>query len=416
MNILFDGDILSNYGSGNFARSGIFFVASSLLKEFCDLNETNITVYCSVEKKDLVEEYLLSNQLKLDIKTLFNLPHRRFINWYEKKSENRVEKGLKPLRGIGKLKSCCEALDKLWAYIEANFFREYDVFFSPCEAAPYAIERSGIPIYTIIHDLIPIVTEEFPVKKGYWLYDVLTQVSPEKNYFCISNCTKIDFLKHCPCADPRHVRVVYNGYSPSRVELKETEAKQIIQNVGLKWKCYILILGNVVPHKNVERQINAGIHFIKESGLNDFRIAIVGSCGNPNEILERAQVQNDDRKYLVFCGYVPDIHIRAYYCGAFCLSFTSLYEGFGLPALEAMADGCPVVTSNTSSLPEVVGDAAICISPLDTDAHGAAYTALLNDKKLRNEIIDRGKERVKMFSWEQTARQMMDGMKNDRTI
>jgi glycosyltransferase involved in cell wall biosynthesis len=306
-------------------------------------------------------------------------------------------------------------LDKLLVAFDARSFHNYDVFFSPCEAAPYAIEKSGLPIYIIIHDLIPIVTGEFPVGEGYWLYDVLKQVSPEKHYFCISNCTKQDFLKYCSAANPKHVKVTYNGYEPKNKILKE-EAKKIIHNAGLVWKRYILILGNVVPHKNVERQINASVRFIKKTGLADFKIAIVGSVEKKEEVLERAQVSNGDRDYIVFCGYVPDDHIEAFYTGAFCLSFTSLYEGFGLPALEAMSKGCPVITSNTSSLPEVVGNAAICIPSEDVNAHIEAYTRLLNDQELGNKLIERGKERATEFRWDMTAQQMIDEMKNGRTL
>jgi glycosyltransferase involved in cell wall biosynthesis len=260
------------------------------------------------------------------------------------------------------------------------------------------------------------VTGEFPVAKGYWLYDIMQQVSREKYYFCISQCTKRDFLKYCHKADPEKVRVVYNGYTASAKAPEREQTEQIIKAAGLVQKRYILILGNVVPHKNVNRQLRAGVRFIRQRGLSDFQIAVVGSCNDPEEILQSAKIAREDRSLIVFCGYVPDAHIRAYYGGAFCLSFTSLYEGFGLPALEAMQDGCPVVTSNTSALPEVVGDAALCIPPADEEAHIEAYTRLWKDEKLREELIRRGKERVKQFTWERTAKQMMDGMKNDRTV
>lgn len=412
MNILFCGDIFSNFESKTSSRSGIFFVASSLLKEFCSMDDIRVTVYCSPDKKAAVKRYLQSDFPGLVAETLRPLPHRSFLSWFETINKGRLEKGLAPIKGRGKMGRACKVLDRFFVKGDLKHFRDYDVFFSPCEAAPYVIEKAGIPIYTVIHDLIPIITGEFHVGNGYWLYDVLQQVSPEKNYFCISNCTRRDFLHYCPNADPEHVRVIYNGFDPRKEELEKEEMLQIIQSKGLLWKGYILILGNVVPHKNVERQMNAGVRFIKGSGMTDYRIAIVGGCNDTEEILQKAQIAADDRKYIVFCGYVPDAHIKAYYQGAFCLSFTSYYEGFGLPALEAMNEGCPVVTSNTSSLPEVVGDAAICISPEDSDAHVEAYMRLLNDKDFRNQIIERGRERVKQFSWENTAKQMIDEMKN----
>lgn len=416
MNILFCGDIFSNYESKTSSRSGIFFVASALLKEFCSMEDVHITVYCSPQKKAAVERYINSFFPGIEIVTLRPLPHRSFWNRLDTVNRKRLGKGLGPIKGTGKINYMFDILDSHFAAWDKKLFQNYDAFFSPCEAAPHAVEKAGIPIYTIIHDLIPVVTGEFKISKGYWLYDVMDQVTPDKFYFCISDCTRRDFLRYCPKADPGHIRVVYNGFEAREDDLNEEEVLQIISSAGLLWKRYILILGNVVPHKNIERQINSGIRFIKESGATDFRVAIVGSCNDAELILQRAQISPEERKYIVFCGYVPDEHVRAYYKGAFCLSFTSLYEGFGLPALEAMNEGCPVVTSNNSSLPEVVGDAAICISPEDAYAHVKAYLKLLNDEDLRNDLIMKGKERVKQFSWEHAARQLMDGMKNDKAV
>ncbi len=412
MRLLFNGDIFSNYKSADFKRSGIYFVAYALLKEFCKTEDLSVTVYCSHEKKQALKDFKEYSRLDFDIKTFRSLPHRLIKTRLIKCNEKREGKGLEPLRGTWRLYNCFEFLDRIFANADAKEFRRYDLCFSPCDSTPYAIERSGIPIYTVIHDLIPIITGEFPIGKGYWLYDVLRSVSPEKYYFCISECTRNDFLKHCPEADPEHVKVVYNGYVPREAGLKKAEAEAVIGTNGLKWKRYILILGTVVPHKNVERQIRAGIRFIKEKGLSDFKIAIVGSCNNTEEFLDKADISTDDRKFVAFCGYVSDEHIQAYYKGAFCLSFTSLYEGFGLPTLEAMMEGCPVVTSNTSSLPEVVGDAAICIPPEDEDAHVEAYSRLLADTDLVKELTKRGKDRVKMFTWNKAAKQMMDVMRN----
>ena len=416
MRLLFCGDIFSNFECGTSFRSGIFFVASALLDEFCRMKDTEVTVYADTEKKDAVERFLQIGHPDLSVTTVRKLLHRKLRHYLRMQNAKREKKGKRHLIGSGKLIRLCDMMDGLTASEDATAFKSYDAFFSPCEATPPAIEKAGIPAYTIIHDLIPIVTGEFPVGKGYWLYDVLQQVSPEKFYFCISKCTKTDFLDYCPKADPAHIRVIYMGYAPKAEAVTEGEAYRIIEDAGLSWKQYLLILGNVVPHKNVERQIRSGVRFIKECALTDYRVAVVGSCNDPDKILESAKIAQEDRGLVIFCGYVPDAHIGAYYKGAFCLSFTSLYEGFGLPVLEAMNEGCPVITSNTSSLPEVAGDAAVLIPPRDEEEHVKAYNRLLKDPTLRESLIARGKERVRRFSWNQTAKQMMDGMKHDRAV
>ena len=416
MKLLFSGDIFSNFECGTSGRSGIFFVASALLDEFCRMEDTEVTVYVSVENKEAVERFLHLANPELSVTTVRKSLHSKLRYFVKKLNEKRTKKGKRPVRGSGQLIRMCDKMDRLRAGWDAATFKDYDAFLSPCEAAPLAIEKAGVPIYTIIHDLIPIVADEFPVRRGYWLYDVLDRVSPEKYYFCISECTKRDFLEHCPKADPSHIRVIYNGYAPKTEEVAEEESHSIIENAGLSWEKYLLILGNVVPHKNVERQIRSGVRFIKECSLTDYRVAVVGSCKNPDKILESAEIAQEDRHLVNFCGYVPDSHIGAYYKGAFCLSFTSLYEGFGLPVLEAMNEGCPVVTSNTSSLPEVAGDAALLISPTDEEEHIKAYKRLLKEPSLRESLVARGKDRVTHFRWDRTAKQMMDGMKHDRTV
>lgn len=415
MRLLFCGDIFSNFECGTSARSGIFFVASALLDEFCKMEDTEVTVYTSFEKKDAVERFLQISHPKLSVTAVRALSHRKLKSYLRTQNTEREKNGKRKIRGSGRLIHLCDMMDGLMAGQDAETFKSYDVFFSPCEAASPAIEKTGIPIYTVIHDLIPIVTGEFVVGKGYWFYDVLKRVSPEKYYFCISECTKRDFLEYCPKADPDHIRVAYNGFAPKDKKVTEEEAQHIIEDVGLSWKQYVLILGSVVPHKNVERQIRAGVRFIRECELSGYHVAVVGSCNDPDKILKNTKICEEDRSLVIFCGYVPDSHIGAYYKGAFCLSFTSLYEGFGLPALEAMNEGCPVVTSNTSSLPEVTGDAAVLISPEDEEEHIKAYKRLLKDTTFRESLIVRGKERVTHFRWDQTAKQMMDGMKYDRT-
>ena len=416
MKLLFYGNILSNFECSSSFRSGIFFVASALLDEFCRMEDTEVTVYADIEKKDAVERFLQIGHPEISVKTVRLLPHRKLRRYLRTQNAKRDKIGKRHLRGSGRLINLLNMLDCITVGGDEKIFKDYDAFFSPCEATPPAIKKAGIPVYTIIHDLIPIVTGEFPVRKGYWFYDVLQQVSPEKFYFCISECTKKDFLEYCPKADPSHIRVIYNGYAPKEEAVTEVEAQRIIESAGLSWKKYLLILGNVVPHKNVERQIRSGVRFIKECALTDYRVAVVGSCKDPDKILESAKIAQEDRRLVVFCGYVPDAHIGAYYKGAFCLSFTSLYEGFGLPVVEAMNEGCPVVTSNTTSLPEVAGDAAVLIPPEDDEEHVKAYTRLLKDPTLRESLIARGKERVTHFRWDKTAKQMMDGMKHDRTV
>ncbi len=113
-------------------------------------------------------------------------------------------------------------------------------------------------------------------------------------------------------------------------------------------------------------------------------------------------------KDVIFIDYIPEVDLAYYYCSAALLVYPSLYEGFGLPPLEAMACGCPVVTTNTSSLPEVVGEAGIMVNPYDTRSLVQAMRRVLTDDKLRDNMVRKGLEHARQFSWEKAARQTME--------
>ena len=164
---------------------------------------------------------------------------------------------------------------------------------------------------------------------------------------------------------------------------------------------FILYVGALTKRKNIPALINAYYHLKKER--MEHKLVIVGKTTlGSDEILETVkemQLQNE----VLFPGYVPDEDLPAMYNAAALFVFPSLFEGFGFPPLEAMACGTPVISSNTTSLPEIVGDAGIMVSPNDiTELTRAMYEVLTNND-LRRSLIDKGLNRVKMFSWENTV-------------
>ena len=145
--------------------------------------------------------------------------------------------------------------------------------------------------------------------------------------------------------------------------------------------------------------------------LPELRLVKAGACGR-SESYRRDTISKLDSlgitRDVIFLDHIPEIELAHYYSSATLLAYPSLYEGFGFPPLEAMACGCPVVTSNTSSLPEVVGDAAITVNPYDTDSLAEAMRRVLTDNKLRDDMIRKGLEQSKKFSWEKTAEQTLE--------
>ncbi|MFX0201031.1 MAG: glycosyltransferase family 4 protein [Candidatus Hodarchaeota archaeon] len=170
---------------------------------------------------------------------------------------------------------------------------------------------------------------------------------------------------------------------------------------------YILYLGNLEPRKNLPTLLAA--HRSLPRNLRDrYPLVIAGAMAwHANEIKKALYLfQKDER--LILTGYVPQALLPDLYRGASLFVYPSLYEGFGLPVLEAMASGVPLVASNTTSLPEVVGDAGALVDPYDINELREAMVKLLNDEKLRNETSEKGLERAKLFSWEKCAQKTLE--------
>jgi len=172
---------------------------------------------------------------------------------------------------------------------------------------------------------------------------------------------------------------------------------------------YILYVGSERPRKNLGRLFEAFAELRPE--FADLKLVKVGPVGR-----SRTYRQDTMRKLdclaikddVVFVDYVQESDLASYYASAELLAYPSFYEGFGLPPLEAMCSGCPVVTSNTSSLPEVVGDAGIMVSPTDTSGWVEAMRRVLTNRELRDEMVRKGLEQAKQFSWDRTAQQTLE--------
>jgi glycosyltransferase involved in cell wall biosynthesis len=144
----------------------------------------------------------------------------------------------------------------------------------------------------------------------------------------------------------------------------------------------------------------------------DFRLVIVGKKGwLYDEVFEKVKIMKLEDK-VIFTDHIADEELVGYYSSAFCLTLPSLYEGFGIPVLEAMSYNCPVIASFSSSLPEIGGEACLYFDPKNSDDLLEKFNILLSDIKLRKELILKGKQRIKDFSWEKCGRETLEVIKN----
>ena len=230
--------------------------------------------------------------------------------------------------------------------------------------------------------------------------------------FAVSNFTKgeIERLFDIPSG---RIEVVYNAIDERFLHgHADTADRELIAQRYQVTYPFLLYAGRVSPHKNVVRMIEAfsalKAELEKDEAYPDLKLIIIGDdlSGNPDlrRTVVRGGVQNDVR----FLGFIPIEALRIFYDEAKIFVFPSLYEGFGLPPLEAMAHGTPVVTSNASSLPEVVGNAAVLVNPENIFEIMRALRRVLTDQALRDRMKERGYKQAAKFSWEISVRRVLD--------
>ena len=170
---------------------------------------------------------------------------------------------------------------------------------------------------------------------------------------------------------------------------------------------FVLYVGNIKPHKNLERLIEA-FAIARSGGPDDLRLVMIGDEISKYPALRQSVHRHRLDKHVRFFGFQPAATLVAFYRMARAFVFPSLYEGFGLPPLEAMANLTPVVTSNISSMPEVAGDAALLVDPHDPRAIADGIHRAVTDEALRADLIERGRRRAAAFSWREAAVRTLD--------
>lgn len=265
---------------------------------------------------------------------------------------------------------------------------------------PYA---PGVPTLLTVYDLIPLLFPQQSTPRARLFIRLATRLAlhAAARVIAISNATRRDYLVHFRVA-PERIQTIPLAADPAfRPQTAEVTARVRAQ-YGLPDR-YLLYLGSNKPHKNLVRLVEAWGMLQPQS----LPLVIAGAWDPrypaPRQRAEALGLGNS----ILWLGPVAEADLPAIYSNALLFTFPSLYEGFGLPVLEAMACGTPVVCSNASSLPEVVGDAALLADPLDTDALAAAIAHALRDESLRQELRARGLARARLFTWEATARQTL---------
>jgi glycosyltransferase involved in cell wall biosynthesis len=266
---------------------------------------------------------------------------------------------------------------------------------------PEGILGCPVPQVTVVHDLLPLFfPAEYPRQQYYFGFLVPRVLQASRIVVADSESTRRNIVRYFGLP-PGNVRVIYPGYDAGAYFCDRVHPSHSRHE-----EPYLLYVGNLLPHKNLLRLLDA-LAILRRR--RPCRLIIRGE-GRPayvQAVAERVETLGLTGA-VVFVGYTGESVLRDLYVHAACLVLPSLSEGFGLPVLEAMACGTPVVVANTSSLPEVVGDAALQVDPNDAVALADALFRVLTDPALREDLRQRGLRRVEAFGWRRTAMELSD--------
>lgn len=303
-------------------------------------------------------------------------------------SDMTVVKPARPLQGsIGHLWEQCVLPTKVGG----------GLLWSPSNTGPLAVHSQVVSI----HDVAALDHPEWMTKKFSAWYRYLTPklVARVKRVITCSEFTKKRILHHCPGVAEK-ISVIYLGADKVFRPVSPVDVAAAVYELQLPSTQYILALGSLEPRKNLKNLLDA---WRAMQGTVDSNVWLVlaGAKGKAAIFANGAVGELPPRVYLT--GHVADRLLPALYAGAICSAYVSLYEGFGLPALEAMSCGTPMLTSNSTSLPEVVGDAALTVPPTDVNAIASGLLRIVGNSHLRAQMREKGLQRAALFSWERAA-------------
>lgn len=299
---------------------------------------------------------------------------------------------------------------KLWTqiglplYLFTHFPRP-QVFFSPTHYAPrFSPIATAISIMDVSYLHFP---ELFAKKDLYQLINwTAYSAKAAKRVFTISEASKNDILRAYG-KSPKDVVVTYPGIKSGKTMDKQLDKKELEEKFGISGN-YILFVGTLQPRKNIEKLIEAFSTLLEKKENKDIELVIVGKKGWLYEPILEAPKKFGITHAVKFLEFVDDAELPSLYKNAVMFVLPSLYEGFGLPVVEAMKYGTPVITSNVSSLPEAGGNACLYVNPEDTKDIAGKMQELLGNPKLRSSLIKKGYEHIKKFSWEKAAKETLD--------
>lgn len=427
MKILFDATELSYFLEESGHRAGVFFVALNLFRELKKRKDVELVFYCNFKRyyflKEVIEKVeefqgieLLKENSRINL-VFAKLNYLSNLKWIVMPLA-RLK--LSPFAPCGRGNGGCitrkaihnistklkYGILSITRYYENIFYRQnkknieqlknFEIYFSPFSApSDEILDSKHLKRFRMIHDIIPILEAgKVPTNKRLWCYRIYNTINKNDFYVTNSECTRKDVLKYFNLNE-ENIKTTLLGADNYFKPLKDTKEK------------YIFSLCTLGKRKNLIFAIKNFFKFIEKNKIDDLKLVLAGGVWDKFKKELIKTIGNFDQSKIEVLGYVKDEELPNLYSNALMFIYPSLYEGFGLPVLEAMKCGCPVITSNVSSLPEVIGQAGIQINPENDEELIKAYEKFYYDNFFRELCIERGLIRAKNFSWEKCASELL---------
>jgi glycosyltransferase involved in cell wall biosynthesis len=417
MKVLYDISILGNGLRYSSCRTGIFRAVESTLLALADQHDCQLSLTAGQVDGSKLER-LLNYQYALQYWQAS--PQLRVIDFPHSPFRSQINKLIRQtgLESKNRTRKLLYATSLLWtnsrtkeAMSAADIYHQTAFPLSDVEFGTKPVAR-----VTNLFDMTPLIVPQLYAPSGQVpqrFTKYLDSLKQSDWVICCSESTRSDFLNYIS-HPPERVHVAYLGADKSIFFKCSDEA--LISRVKQKFKIpdgpYILSLCALEPRKNMHRLISAFTLLIQQERLRHINLVLAG----PAVWLEKSLLEQIEkstvRNQIIFAGFVGDKDLAPLYSGASLFVYPSLYEGFGLPIVESMLCGTPVIAGNNSSMPEIVGDAGLLINAEDTEELSEKMSWVLNDSELRSRLSETSLRQGELFTWQQTAAQTMAVYKN----
>lgn len=395
--VILDADVIADFYKDN--RTGIFRVTFELFKKLSGHKGvqtfySHLALFNGETSVQELDDFFIRNHV--EIQAVNNRKRRAFLPFRKEKLFRYLYKKL----GIYNYKNIHHQV----------LFEEAEIFHSFYYPINNEINKySHLKKVITIHDLIPILFPDLHFTAEL-IKEIIKSIGTDGFAVCVSESTKRDLLAYAPYLSPDHVFV--NHLAASKELFYVCRNKEKFTDIRNKYNLpekYFLSLGTLEPRKNIDHVIKVFLKLIRENEISDLSLVVVGAKGwNFDKIFDEYESARELKNKIVFMGKIPDEDLASLYSNAHSFYYMSLYEGFGLPPLEAMQCGVPTVTSNTSSLPEVVGEGGIMLDPKDEKALYETMLHLYQDEDIRMYYAEKGLKQSEKFSWKRTAERQVD--------